>query len=145
MEITTLSTEETKNLAKQVAEKLNSGDILILEGDLGAGKTTFVRYLTEALGFTDRVQSPTFVLARQYCKSKTNSLIKNINHLDLYRLTSPKELPDIGLKEYFNQPGSITVIEWPNIASDILPANVIKIKIDVLGENERKFNVYNLR
>ena len=145
MEITTISTEDTKNLAEQVAEKLISGDILILEGDLGAGKTTFVRYLTEALGFTDRVQSPTFVLARQYSNSKTDSLIKNINHLDLYRLTSPKELQDIGLEEYFNQPNAITVIEWPNIASDILPANVITIKIEVLGENERKFNVYNLR
>lgn len=145
MEVTAISTEDTQELAKQLAQKIIPGDILVLEGDLGAGKTTFVRYLATELGFSDRVQSPTFVLARQYVHPKENSSIKLINHLDLYRLTSPLELADIGLEEYFDQKDAITILEWPNIASDVLPTHIITIKIEIIGENERKFYVYNLR
>lgn len=145
MEVTTLSTEETQKLAQQLASQLCPGDILLLEGELGAGKTTFVRFLTQSLGFSNRVQSPTFVLARHYVNNDPSALIKVINHLDLYRLSSAEELEDLGLTEIFGQPDTLTIIEWPSIAKDLLPANVIEVKIEVLGETERKFYVQNLR
>jgi tRNA threonylcarbamoyladenosine biosynthesis protein TsaE len=145
MEVTTLSTEETQKLAEQLASQLCPGDIVLLEGELGAGKTTFVRFLTQSLGFSNRVQSPTFVLARHYVNNDPSALIKVINHLDLYRLSSAEELEDLGLTEIFGQPDALTIIEWPSIAKDLLPANVIEVKIEVLGETERKFYVQNLR
>ncbi|NMB70192.1 tRNA (adenosine(37)-N6)-threonylcarbamoyltransferase complex ATPase subunit type 1 TsaE [candidate division WWE3 bacterium] len=145
MEVATISTEETQKLAEQIASRLCPGDIVLLEGELGAGKTTFVRFLVQFLGFSNRVQSPTFVLARQYINNEPSAFIKVINHLDLYRLSSAQELEDLGLTEIFCQPDAITIIEWPSIAKDLLPANVIEIKIEVLGETERKFYVQNLR
>ena len=144
MEITTTSTEETQKLAEQLALLLRPGHIVLLEGELGAGKTTFVRFLAQALGFSNRVQSPTFVLARHYVNKDPLAKIKTIYHLDLYRLTSPEQLEDLGLLEIFDQKDAITVIEWPDIAKDLMPPNFVEIKIEVLGENERKFYVRNL-
>ncbi len=143
MEVTTISTEQTKDLAEKLAKVLRPKDIIAFEGDLGAGKTTFIRYLVAALGSINRVQSPTFVIARKYIAENFNN-INVINHLDLYRLSSFDEIKDLSLDEYFNQPDALTLIEWPNIADSILPDDSIKIIITVLGENERIFDVQNL-
>ena len=143
MEVTTISTEQTKDLAEKLAKVLRPKDIIAFEGDLGAGKTTFIRYLVAALGSINRVQSPTFVIARKYTAENFNN-INVINHLDLYRLTTFDEIKDLSLDEYFNQPDALTLIEWPNIADSILPDDSIKIIITVLGENERIFDVQNL-
>ncbi len=137
METTVLSTEETKKLAQQLAQTLNGGDIVALYGDLGAGKTTFTRFLVEALGFDNRVQSPTFVISRKY-QGKGNEKINKINHIDLYRLTSKEEAAELGLSEYFSEPTSVTLIEWPEILEETLPAKTIKMHFEVTGENERK-------
>ncbi|MBD3365953.1 tRNA (adenosine(37)-N6)-threonylcarbamoyltransferase complex ATPase subunit type 1 TsaE [candidate division WWE3 bacterium] len=150
MEAIVSSTKATKQLAKKIAEKLKPGDVLALYGDLGSGKTTFTRFLVEALGIKARVQSPTFIIARVYeddnGAGKENFLraITKVNHLDLYRLQSKPEVLDLGLLEYFKQPKSITLIEWPELAEDLLPEKTIEIKFEVLAENERKVNVQNL-
>lgn len=144
MEVTTHSTEETKRLAQKLSKRLISGDVIALYGDLGAGKTTFVRFLVAALGFSTRVQSPTFVIARKYT-STDNAEITTINHLDLYRITSESEIAGLDLTDYFNQPKAITLIEWPEYAEGSLPARTIKIVIDPGGENERSFHVQNIR
>ena len=114
MEITTYSTKETKKLAKQIASNINKGDVLALYGDLGSGKTTFTKYLVEALGIFSRVQSPTFVIHRVY---KNDDL--KINHLDLYRLTSLEEVVDMGFEEMLEE-DCVTVIEWPEVAEELL-------------------------
>ena len=87
------STEETKSIAKEISKNLKTGDVLALYGDLGSGKTTFTSYLVHHLGIENRVQSPTFVIARRY--SNEGSLV-TVNHLDLYRLTSLDEVKDLG-------------------------------------------------
>ena len=142
------STEETEQLAGEVAKKLKRGDVLALYGDLGAGKTTFTRFLVKALGFTGRVQSPTFVLARVYnldlnnvSSSGSGSRINRINHLDLYRLQNKEEVGGLGIKEYFDQPDSLTVIEWPEVAEDYLPENTVKIIFEDLGDSKRKITI----
>jgi len=132
MEIITNSTEETRKFAYQIAKKIKPGDILALYGDLGSGKTTFVRFLVEALGLKNRVQSPTFVIIRKY---------RNLNHIDLYRLTSEEEVKDLGLGEILNDKDSITVIEWPELAEKILPVNTKRIYFEYVDENIRKIKI----
>lgn len=140
MEVLSISTEKTKELAGSLATKLPAGSVLALYGDLGSGKTTFTRFLVSALGSESRVQSPTFVLAKKYTAP---NLV--INHLDLYRLQNKEEILDLGLLEILNEPKSITVIEWPEIAEAILPKErLIKIIFSYKGENERKIEIQNI-
>ncbi len=139
MEVLTKSTNETKDLAFELAKKLKSGDVLALYGDLGSGKTTFVRYLVEALGFGCRVQSPTFVLLRKYMGG--NGAIKCVNHLDLYRLVSKEELSDLGLTEVFTEQGCITVIEWPELLEEYLPESTLRLSFEYVDECSRRIYV----
>ena len=139
MEVSTHSTQETKELAFEIAKKIAKGDIIALYGDLGSGKTTFARFLVEAMGLKCRVQSPTFVIARRY---KGDNLV--MNHVDLYRLSSKKEAEDIGIEEFLNNQENITVIEWPEIIEDMLPKKTIRIYFEDAGENERKIKIQNL-
>ncbi|OGC52049.1 tRNA (adenosine(37)-N6)-threonylcarbamoyltransferase complex ATPase subunit type 1 TsaE [candidate division WWE3 bacterium RIFCSPHIGHO2_01_FULL_43_9] len=144
MEIISGSTEETKKLAEAVAKAVKPGMVLALYGDLGSGKTTFTRYLVEALGFMSRVQSPTFVLHRRYTRDQTYAGITIINHLDFYRLTSKDEVYDLGLSEMLAERNSILVVEWPELAEDFLPGNQVKISFSVVGENTRRIVIKNL-
>jgi tRNA threonylcarbamoyladenosine biosynthesis protein TsaE len=140
MEILSVSTEQTKKLAIEIADKLKPNDVVLLHGELGAGKTTFTKYLVEALGIPARVQSPTFVLLRKY----EGTHVK-VNHLDLYRVTSVEDVKALDIAELISENGFITIIEWPEIARAFLPETCIEIKFDVLaGDSERKINVQNL-
>lgn len=132
MEIITHSTEETKKFACQIAKKVRPGSVLALYGDLGSGKTTFVRFLVEALGVKNKVQSPTFVIARKYGK---------VNHVDLYRLTTEKEVEDVGIEEILKDKNTVTVIEWPELAEKFLPRDTIRIYFEYVDENSRKIKL----
>ncbi len=96
----------TKQIANAISLFLNQGDLILLEGDLGAGKTHFVKGLAEGLGSKDIVTSPTFSLANFY----TTNLKFELLHIDLYRISSIEEFSDLGLTDYFNQ--NIVIIEW---------------------------------
>lgn len=139
MDILSRSIEETKELAGSVAKKLKPGDILALYGDLGSGKTTFTSYLVHFLGIDKRVQSPTFVIARRYSGGKKD--ISTVNHIDLYRMESKQDLSDLGLEEIFDEESAITVIEWPELAEDLLPKGTIEIYFKYMDEDERKIDV----
>jgi len=135
MENITQSTGETKELAFEIAKKIKKGDVIALYGDLGSGKTTFTRYFVEGLGLKNRVQSPTFVVARKY---------SDVNHVDLYRLTSEEEARDIGIEEMIDDENSITIIEWPEIIENLLPDKTVKIYFEYIDENTRKITIKNL-
>lgn len=147
MEVTTSSTQETQELAQQLAKKVKAGNVLALYGDLGSGKTTFTSYFVRALGFADRVQSPTFIIMRHYNKKQDGAVESGINkvyHVDLYRLTSAEEVLDLGWQEMLSEKDAITIIEWPELVEDLLPEETIKIKFEYLEENVRKINIQNL-
>jgi tRNA threonylcarbamoyladenosine biosynthesis protein TsaE len=166
MEITALSTQETKELAEAIAKKIRPKTVLALHGDLGTGKTTFTSFLVKALGMDSRVQSPTFVLIRKYSKKAGQSNVisaknaentidtenskKNVYsnlkvyHIDLYRLTNISEVVDLGLEDVLSEENAIFVIEWPEIAEELLPENTIHIYFENFGEDGRKINVQNL-
>ena len=138
MEILSKSTKDTKELAESLAKKIKAGTVISLEGDLGAGKTTFTSYFVHALGIDKRVQSPTFVILRKYEGENLT-----VNHLDLYRMQGAEELLDLGLEELFEENG-ITLIEWPGVAEHLLPEDTIRMKFEYVDENERKISVQNL-
>jgi tRNA threonylcarbamoyladenosine biosynthesis protein TsaE len=144
MEILSTSTAETEKLAKTLADKIKPGMVLVLFGDLGSGKTTFSSFLVKALGFDSRVQSPTFVIHRRYSSAVPNSAIKVIHHVDLYRLTSKDEVLDIGLSEMLQEHDSLVLIEWPELAMDLLPQDVVKLYFTTIDENVRSIVVEGL-
>lgn len=125
---------ETKHFAKDFSEKLRKGDTVCLYGDLGAGKTTFTRYLVEALGFKDRVMSPTFTLIRKYTKTKKDY---HINHIDLYRIESENSLKELGLEELMDV-DTITFIEWPERLGITIPKKRYDVFFTIISETGRK-------
>jgi tRNA threonylcarbamoyladenosine biosynthesis protein TsaE len=148
MDFTSHSTQETKELAYTLASKLKPNDVIFLYGDLGSGKTTFTHYLAEALGFSSRVQSPTFVIVRKYV-NRTGKLVNNIsliNHIDLYRLQSADDLIDLGLEDILAEPNSLTVIEWPELVEASLDSrlNIVKIYLTIIDDFTRSINVQNI-
>ena len=113
---TTRAPEETWQLAASLLPRMTEGAVIALHGDLGAGKTTFVQGLAQAMGVTSPVTSPTFSLLGEY-----RGAAQRLIHLDLYRLSSPEELLDIGFLDYLAAP-NIVVVEWPERAETIMPA-----------------------
>lgn len=122
------SLEETQQLAEKLASYLGAGDLLTLEGDLGAGKTSFSKGLAKGLGVKGNVNSPTFTIIKEY-KGRLPFF-----HMDAYRLEDESE--DLGLDEYFEGDG-VTVVEWASMIADQLPANRLAISIQYQGEFTR--------
>lgn len=132
-EFTTNSPEETIALGKEIAGKLDDGAIVCLKGELGAGKTHFVKGIAEGLGIDrSEVQSPTFTLINEYRGSRP------LYHFDCYRMESPREALEIGAEEYFYDDG-ICVIEWPERIESLIPPEAIWIFIDATDKKSRKF------
>ena len=133
------SCEETEKIAYALAEKLHGGEIIMLDGDLGAGKTAFVRGLAAGLGISDRVVSPTFTIVNEYSGEGLP-----LFHFDVYRIGSPDEMYDIGWEDYLGR-GGVTVIEWAvNIEEILKSEKIIKITIDKdldVSENYRIITV----
>ncbi|MGL4768087.1 MAG: tRNA (adenosine(37)-N6)-threonylcarbamoyltransferase complex ATPase subunit type 1 TsaE [Formosimonas sp.] len=118
------SEADTAQLAQQLAPLLCAGDVVYLEGELGAGKTTLTRHLAHALGVTGRVKSPTYTLVETY--DLPNGL--TLHHFDLYRLAEPREWFSAGFDEYLNE-RSIALIEWPSQAAGALPAASVQVTL----------------
>lgn len=145
---TTRSVEQTQNLAKDFAKNLKGGDVIVLYGDLGYGKTTFVQGVAEGLGIQQRIISPTFILVREYeIKNKkeniknTNKKVKRFYHIDLYRIESAKDIQGLGLEEILNDKNVIVAIEWAEKLGSLLPNKRIDIYFEYLSENKRKINI----
>ncbi len=132
-EFTTSNFKETQNLGKKIAKCLKAPAVILLYGDLAAGKTTFTQGLAKGLGINTVVNSPSFTIMRSY---ETKSGMP-FNHLDLYRLNGVGA--DFDLQDYIDQ--GICVIEWPGQATDLLPKNRIEISIEKHGENSRVFQI----
>ncbi|MGB2873428.1 tRNA (adenosine(37)-N6)-threonylcarbamoyltransferase complex ATPase subunit type 1 TsaE [Psychrobacillus psychrotolerans] len=124
------SEQETQALAEQMAARLHAGDVLTLEGDLGAGKTTFTKSVAKGLGIKRNVNSPTFTILKQYEGRLP------LNHLDVYRLANSDE--DLGWDELFYG-DAVSIIEWAHLIEEDLPAERLAIQILRLDENVRKF------
>ena len=129
---------ETKAFAKNFASKLRKGDIIVLSGDLGAGKTKFVEGILAYFEMQEEISSPTFTIVNEYHNEKID-----IYHFDLYRLKDVYEFENIGGEEYFNK--GICIFEWGELIEDILPNDYIKITIEKGNtDDERKLIIETL-
>ena len=145
MQITTSSGQATKDAGKKFAATLKGGDIVCLYGELGAGKTTFVKGVAEGLGISENITSPTFILMNIY---KTPPLLGKrrgaglLVHIDTYRLKNEQEFLDIGATDYLGEPDVIAIIEWPEkIAGLLKEKKVINVSIDRREENTRSITI----
>lgn len=132
------STRQTAAIARRLALLLRAGDVVGLEGPLGAGKTTFIRALAEALG-VDRaaVTSPTFTLCHMYDAGDLH-----IAHVDAYRMSGPDDLATIGWEEFLDDPDALVLIEWPSRILDALPVErTLWIEIDHTGPHSRRLTL----
>lgn len=123
------SETETKEFARKFASKLNKGDVLVLSGDLGSGKTKFTEGFLSYFGLENEISSPTFTIVNEYHKDDIN-----IYHFDVYRLEDSSEFYAIGGDEYFEK--GICIIEWGELIEDALPKKYIKIDFSRSQENE---------
>ncbi len=131
----TKSEEETIELGKRIGDLLESGDILCLTGDLGAGKTALTKSIAAELGIEDYVTSPTFNIVNQYFGKI------NLNHFDVYRIENIEEMYEIGYEEYFYS-DAINIVEWANLIEELIPDEHIWIDIRI-GDDpfERIFTI----
>jgi len=136
------SEKETFNFAKKFAKQLIGGEVLCLIGDLGAGKTIFTKGLAAGLKVKNIITSPTFVLMKNYQISE-HQQIKNLIHIDAYRLTDDQQLLEIGVKDFLNHPENIIIIEWADKVRDILPQKIIEINFKINKNNQRKIIIKN--
>lgn len=113
--------------------------VIALEGELGAGKTTFVKTFAKALGVKEKITSPTFVIMRRFMIYDLR--FKDLYHIDAYRLNNGNELRTLGIEEIISNPENIVLIEWAERVAEILPEKYIKIHIDHISENERKITI----
>ena len=137
-EIITNSPSETKSFAADLAKKLQPGSVLALYGDLGSGKTCFVQGLAEAFEVEEIVNSPTYTIINEY-----HGRLR-LNHVDLYRLKSEADVLPLGLDELLEGNG-ITLIEWPERISSLLPESTIHVYFDFVDLNRRRIRIeYNV-
>ena len=134
MEFITNSPEETEALGAALGKRLPAGTVIAYRGDLGAGKTAFVRGMARGMGLTCRVSSPTFTIVNEYLGER------ELIHFDMYRLSGAEELFDIGWEDYISR-GAVCVVEWSENVQDAFFGDEIKVTIDKLSDTGRRISI----
>ena len=136
MTIDSYCEEDTKALAMMTAKEAKKGDIICLDGDLGAGKTVFAKGFAEGLGIREPVTSPTFNILKEYKGGRLP-----LYHFDVYRIEDPDEMYAIGFEDYFYGDG-ICLIEWSELIEELIPEEAIRVKIRrVPGEDDDRRSI----
>ena len=140
------SVEATWALAKSLAKELRQGDVVCLEGDLGAGKTTFTQGLAAALGLGGRVTSPTFCIVREHSRPPSDAPASSVApsllvHMDLYRLSGEEDVEAIGWDDYLAR-GAVIVVEWPDRAGSLIPSDAWHLSFrHIPGPENREISI----
>ena len=134
MTLRTSSPEETAAAGERLGRTLGPGAVVLLTGELGAGKTCFIQGLVRGLGVETRATSPTFVLVNEY-RGRVP-----VHHVDLYRLGSLAEIEDLGVCELFGRE-SVTVVEWADKLGPLVPDDAVRVHIDGVGDEPRQITV----
>lgn len=149
IKIITKTPKETQKVAKILAkeilnlERRKKALIIALNGELGAGKTTFTQGFVAGFGIKEEMSSPTFLIMKkiELHKYELKNNLKNLYHLDCYRLKNEKDMIDLGMKEIFNNPENIVLIEWAERVKKILPKDTIKINFNHISKKERGLEI----
>ena len=131
----TNSATETRALGERLASQLEPGDVIILKGELGAGKSELTRGIARGLGVQETVTSPSFTILNVYESGRCP-----LYHFDWYRLESEEELYELGMDEYLGGDG-IAVVEWAERCPEAVPENCIRISMEITGENNRRIEI----
>ena len=133
--IETHSAAETRALGEQLAKDMKAGDVVLLEGALGAGKSELARGVAKGLGVTETVTSPSFTILNVYESGRVP-----LYHFDWYRLEDAEELYEMGLDEYLGGDG-IALVEWPERCPEAVPEHCVRIRFEQAGESARRIEV----
>jgi tRNA threonylcarbamoyladenosine biosynthesis protein TsaE len=144
MEILTKKEKETRKIGEILAKEILKANlkgpfILALEGELGGGKTTFLKGFAKSLGIKEKILSPTFIILRRF--QIPNTKFQNFYHLDCYRIKNSKEILDLGFSEIIKNPKNIVAIEWADKIKKILPKRIILISFKIKSKNEREMKI----
>ena len=140
LEIITQSPAETAAIGEALAGCLRDGDVVLLHGDLGAGKTTLAKGIASALGVEDVVSSPSFSLVNEY-DTRLAAAVTRLYHLDLYRLRSEDDLASIGFDDFMALADGIALVEWPERASTALPERFLLVEIETVRAGSRRLRI----
>jgi tRNA threonylcarbamoyladenosine biosynthesis protein TsaE len=136
------SEEETLRLGIEFSKRLVRGDVVAFYGELGAGKTEFIKGICEGLAVREIVSSPTFNIVNEYAGEDRGGRAITLYHIDLYRIESPAELVEIGMEETLQNPEAVKLIEWAEMAEALLPRERYDVKLTALDdENGRRIEV----
>ncbi|MBI2594842.1 MAG: tRNA (adenosine(37)-N6)-threonylcarbamoyltransferase complex ATPase subunit type 1 TsaE [Candidatus Colwellbacteria bacterium] len=147
MELITKSAAQTRKIGAILAQTLKSQKpgkrsfIIALRGELGSGKTTFIKGFADGLGISDDVLSPTFLILKQFSLIGGAEHYKNLYHLDAYRLKNADELLDLGFEDLIKEPKNLIIIEWADKIQKLIPRGAIWIKFKNPGKNKRIINL----
>ncbi|MDO4715829.1 MAG: tRNA (adenosine(37)-N6)-threonylcarbamoyltransferase complex ATPase subunit type 1 TsaE [Bacteroidales bacterium] len=133
MQITINALDELSQAAQTFATQIDQRTVFAFYGSMGAGKTTFIKAICEALGVTDTVQSPTFAIVNDYRSETSGELI---HHFDFYRIKSLGEVYDMGYEDYFYS-GALCFIEWPELIEELLPEDTVAVHISEQADGSR--------
>ena len=125
---------DTEEVGRKLAEKLPGGSVVAMYGDLGAGKTAFVRGMAKVMGLSCRVSSPTFTIVNEYLGER------ELIHFDMYRLSSADELFDIGWEDYLSR-GAVCAVEWSENVQDAFFGDEVVVRIEKLNDTDRKITI----
>ncbi|MCA9363330.1 tRNA (adenosine(37)-N6)-threonylcarbamoyltransferase complex ATPase subunit type 1 TsaE [Candidatus Kaiserbacteria bacterium] len=128
--------EDFKPLIKQLIESESDNLIIALEGDLGAGKTTFTQELGKCLGVEEVITSPTFTIMKQY--NLSDKKFKTLVHIDAYRIESEAEVEPLHIKELLENPNTVICIEWPENIREVIPSTAKKVTISISEGEQRQ-------
>ena len=143
MEYNSVSIKETNKIATEFAASLGGGDIVLLYGELGSGKTSFAKAVAKALKISDIVSSPTFTLMNIY-QTNNHKSIKQLAHIDTYRHENDNDLLEIGIQDYLGEKDVLTLIEWPQKIQNILSNyKTISVYFDHVSTDNRRIRIEN--
>ncbi len=134
------SAAQTQRLGMRLGELLQGGELILLDGQLGTGKTTFAQGLAQGMGIDENINSPTFTLLKEYAGQPRPGVLRRtgtaLYHFDLYRLDNPEEIVDLGFEDYFFSNG-VCVVEWAEKAGSFWPPEHLNIRMKIMSETKR--------
>jgi tRNA threonylcarbamoyladenosine biosynthesis protein TsaE len=137
----THSPEQTRSAGALLGRLLQRGDVVLLTGTLGAGKTTFVQGIARALQSDEYVQSPTFTLVAEHDGVASDGRAVRLYHVDLYRLAGTDDVGTLGLDDYFDDPDGVTVVEWPDRSPASMPETYLLVDLQFLADTKRNLRL----
>ena len=140
-DVATDTSEKTQKLGEEFSQQLKPGDIVLLYGELGAGKTTFTQGLAKGLGIKKRIISPTFVIVRTYRIMNHELRIMNMYHVDLYRTETENDLRGVGIEDVLHDKEGVVIIEWSEKMGKLLPKKRWEIRFQYENDQTRKITI----